>query len=153
MRCPQQVAAAIRLLEEQGFEAYAVGGCVRDSLLGLVPHDWDICTAALTEEMKTVFAGFRLIETGIAHGTLTVLLDGLPLEITTYRVDGPYSDHRRPDGVRFTSCLGDDLARRDFTVNAMAWHPERGLRDPFGGKADVENRLLRAVGEPRRRFE
>lgn len=153
MRCPQQVAAAIRLLEEQGFEAYAVGGCVRDSLLGLVPHDWDICTAALTEEMKTVFAGFRLIETGIAHGTLTVLLDGLPLEITTYRVDGPYSDHRRPDGVRFTSCLGDDLARRDFTVNAMAWHPERGLRDPFGGKADLENRLLRAVGEPRRRFE
>lgn len=96
MRCPQQVAAAIRLLEEQGFEAYAVGGCVRDSLLGLVPHDWDICTAALTEEMKTVFAGFRLIETGIAHGTLTVLLDGLPLEITTYRVDGPYSDPPPP---------------------------------------------------------
>ena len=153
MDCPQQVLAAIRLLEARGFEAYAVGGCVRDGLLGLAPHDWDICTAALTEEMKAVFSGFRLVETGIAHGTLTVNLDGLPLEITTYRMDGPYSDHRRPDGVHFTSRLRDDLARRDFTVNAMAWHPERGLQDPFGGKSDLENRLLRAVGDPRKRFE
>ena len=142
MDCPQQVLAAIRLLEARGFEAYAVGGCVRDGLLGLAPHDWDICTAALTEEMKAVFSGFRLVETGIAHGTLTVNLDGLPLEITTYRMDGPYSDHRRPDGVHFTSRLRDDLARRDFTVNAMAWHPERGLQDPFGGKSDLENRMI-----------
>ncbi len=153
MLCPMQVTTAIRLLEEQGFEAYAVGGCVRDGLLGLVPHDWDICTTALTEEMRMVFSGFRIIETGTSHGTLTVIVDDLPLEITTYRVDGLYSDHRRPDGVRFTSNLLDDLSRRDFTINAMAWHPERGLRDPFGGKGDLESRLLKTVGEPNERFE
>ena len=153
MQVPTPVASAVRMLENHGFEAYAVGGCVRDSLLGLTPHDWDICTSALPEEMQAVFDGFRVIETGKAHGTLTVLVDGMPLEITTYRVDGAYSDHRRPDGVRFVSRIEEDLARRDFTVNAMAWHPERGLRDPFGGEEDLRKRLLRAVGEPGLRFE
>lgn len=153
MLCPAQVTAAIRLLEEKGFEAYAVGGCVRDSLLGIAPHDWDVCTTASTDAMRAVFSDFRVVETGASHGTLTVILDGLPLEITTYRVDGPYHDHRRPDSVRFTSSLADDLSRRDFTINAMAWHPQRGLQDPFGGRADLESRLLKTVGEPDERFE
>lgn len=153
MQVPTPVASAVRMLENHGFEAYVVGGCVRDSLLGLTPHDWDICTSALPEEMQAVFDGFRVIETGKAHGTLTVLVDGMPLEITTYRVDGAYSDHRRPDGVRFVSRIEEDLARRDFTVNSMAWHPEHGLRDPFGGEEDLRKRLLRAVGDPGLRFE
>ena len=152
MLCPAQVTAAIRLLEEKGFEAYAVGGCVRDSLLGIAPHDWDVCTTASTDAMRAVFSDFRVVETGASHGTLTVILDGLPLEITTYRVDGPYHDHRRPDSVRFVRSVTDDLARRDFTVNAMAYSPAAGLIDPFGGAADLAAKRLRCVGEPARRF-
>ena len=140
-------------LEDRGFEAWAVGGCVRDRLLGLAPHDWDLCTDALPGEIAQVFEDFPLVRAGEKHGTIAVVTGRQPVEITTFRTEGGYRDHRRPDWVHFEKSLREDLARRDFTVNAMAWHPERGLRDPFGGKADLENRLLRAVGEPRRRFE
>lgn len=152
MRLPEYVARALCRLENAGFEAWAVGGCVRDSLRGAEPHDFDLCTAARPEEMLRVFAGERLIKTGFRHGTLTVLTEGGPLEITSFRADGSYSDGRHPDGVRFVSSIRDDLARRDFTVGAMAWHPERGLFDPFGGREDLENRVLRAVGDPDMRF-
>lgn len=150
---PQAVTTALARLEQAGFEAYAVGGCVRDSLRGVPPHDWDVATSASPDDMKRVFADCPLIETGIAHGTVTVLLDGTATEITTYRIDGPYSDGRHPDSVRFSSALSDDLSRRDFTVNAMAYHPQRGLVDPFGGRQDLENGILRAVGVAERRFE
>lgn len=152
MRLPEYAARALCRLENAGFEAWAVGGCVRDSLRGAEPHDFDLCTAARPEEMLRVFAGERLIKTGFRHGTLTVLTEGGPLEITSFRADGSYSDGRHPDGVRFVSSIRDDLARRDFTVGAMAWHPERGLFDPFGGREDLENRVLRAVGDPDMRF-
>ena len=146
-------ALALERLEAAGFEAYVVGGAVRDLLRGAQVHDWDIATSALPEETKAVFSGFPVIEAGLKHGTVTVLLDGLPLEITTYRVDGPYSDGRRPDSVSFTPNLREDLARRDFTVNAMAYHPRRGLVDPFGGAEDLRAGLIRCVGGPDRRFK
>ena len=147
--CPR---AAIARLNAAGYEAFAVGGCVRDALLGLPPQDWDIATAALPREVETVFADCRVVETGLRHGTVTVLFDGQPLEITTYRVDGTYADGRHPDGVTFTPSLSEDLKRRDFTVNAMAWHPESGLFDPFDGKKDLKNGVLRCVGEATCRF-
>ena len=140
------------LLYLAGFEACLVGGCVRDALLGRTPADWDICTAARPEETETVFAGERLIETGLRHGTVTVLLAGTPLEITTYRTDGEYTDGRHPDSVSFTPDLSQDLARRDFTVNARAWSPEAGLTDLFGGREDLAAGLIRCVGEPEARF-
>ncbi len=149
---PPQVNTALTLLNEAGFEAFVVGGAVRDLLRGSPVHDWDITTSALPEQTKAVFADYRLIETGIKHGTVTVLLDGTQLEITTYRTEGNYSDHRRPDSVAFTRSLEEDLARRDFTINAMAYHPEVGVVDPFGGKADLDGRSIRCVGEPNRRF-
>ena len=153
MRLPEHAARAIAQLEAAGFETWAVGGCVRDSLRGTEPHDWDLCTAARPAQMQTVFAGERVLETGLRHGTLTLLTDGGPLEITTFRADGGYSDGRHPDGVRFVGRIEDDLARRDFTVGAMAWHPERGLCDPFGGRDDLQNGILRAVGDPDTRFQ
>ena len=143
---------ALSLLHGAGHEAWVVGGCVRDALLGQIPKDYDITTSALPEETKAVFAGFRLIETGLKHGTVTVLMDGEPLEITTYRVDGGYTDARHPDGVTFTRSLREDAARRDFTVNAMAYDREHGVRDFFGGKADLQAGILRCVGDPDRRF-
>ena len=152
MHLPGYAARAVERLEQAGFETWAVGGCVRDSLRGIRPHDWDLCTAAAPEEMLRVFEGEQVIETGLKHGTLTVMLDGSPLEITTYRTDGGYSDGRHPDGVRFVRSIREDLARRDFTVGAMAWHPERGLFDPFEGQNDLKNRILRAVGDPDTRF-
>ena len=127
----------LRRLMENGFDAYVVGGCVRDSLLGLFPHDWDICTSARPEQMQAVFADCRVIETGLKHGTLTVLHDRIPYEVTTFRVDGGYTDHRHPDSVSFVSNVVDDLARRDFTVNAMAWNPQTGLVDAFHGQEDL----------------
>ena len=130
MQLPEHAAHAIRQLERAGFEAWAVGGCVRDSLRGAEPHDWDLCTSASPAQMQAVFADARVLTTGLRHGTLTVLTDGGPLEITTYRTEGGYSDGRHPDGVRFVTDIREDLARRDFTVGAMAWHPERGLCDP-----------------------
>ena len=150
---PPQVNTALTLLNTAGFEAFVVGGAVRDLLRGSTVHDWDITTSALPEQTKEVFSDHRLIETGIKHGTVTVLMDGLPLEITTYRTEGTYSDHRRPDSVEFTPSLSEDLARRDFTVNAMAYHPEAGVVDLFGGQSDLKNRVIRCVGEPDRRFQ
>lgn len=153
IRLPSYVQTALARLERAGFEAYAVGGCIRDSLRGVVPHDWDITTSARPEEMQRVFAGLPVIETGLRHGTLTVLSEGQPLEITTYRIDGTYHDGRHPDAVHFSDRLTEDLARRDFTVNAMAYAPGRGLCDPYGGQRDLAARVLRCVGEPARRFE
>ena len=150
---PPQVNTALALLNQAGFEAFVVGGAVRDLLRGSPVHDWDITTSALPEQTKAVFSDYRLIETGLKHGTVTVLLDGTPLEITTYRTEGTYSDHRRPDSVEFTRSLEEDLARRDFTVNAMAYHPKAGVVDPFGGKADLTARTIRCVGEPDKRFQ
>ncbi len=152
IRIPEQARAAIERLEANGFETWATGGCVRDCLLGRPPHDWDLCTVATPAQMKEVFSGERLLETGMAHGTLTLLSDNLPLEITTFRVDGVYSDGRRPDSVKYVTRIRDDLGRRDFTIGAMAWHPERGLCDPFGGQQDLRNGILRAVGDPDTRF-
>lgn len=149
---PQTVALLIRQLESRGHEAFLVGGCVRDALLGRTPSDWDICTSAFPREIRRCFQEFRVVETGLKHGTLTVLADGEPYEITTYRIDGDYSDGRRPDQVRFTDNLQEDLSRRDFTINAMAWHPEKGLIDPFGGIRDLKGGRVRCVGDPRKRF-
>lgn len=153
MILPGQVSEIIGKLHEHGFAAYAVGGCVRDTILGKNPNDWDICTSALPEEMKQVFAGYRTADTGLKHGTLTVILDRTPYEITTFRVDGEYTDHRHPDSVRFVDRVDEDLARRDFTVNAMAYSDETGIVDLYGGRDDLENQLIRCVGEPEKRFE
>ncbi len=152
IKLPAQVNKAIGLLEGAGFEAFVVGGCVRDSLLGLSPSDWDITTSATPEETEKVFEGYRIIETGLQHGTVTVLINKMPLEITTYRVDGKYSDNRHPDSVSFTRNLKDDLSRRDFTVNALAYKNEKGLIDCFGGQDDLNNRIIRCVGNPDERF-
>lgn len=152
MDMPKNVDTAINLLQSAGFEAYAVGGCVRDSLLGKTPNDWDITTSAKPENMKSVFADFHCIDTGIKHGTVTVVIDGEPLEITTFRLDGEYEDNRHPKSVTFTSDLGADLGRRDFTVNAMAYSKMTGTVDLFGGQNDLKNKIIRCVGDPDRRF-
>lgn len=152
MDMPKNVDTAINLLQSAGFEAYAVGGCVRDSLLGKTPNDWDITTSAKPEDMKSVFVNFRCIDTGIKHGTVTVVIDGEPLEITTFRLDGEYEDNRHPKSVTFTSNLGADLGRRDFTVNAMAYSKKTGTVDLFGGQNDLKNGIIRCVGDPDRRF-
>lgn len=152
MDMPKNVDTAINLLQSAGFEAYAVGGCVRDSLLGKTPNDWDITTSAKPEDMKSVFADFHCIDTGIKHGTVTVVIDGEPLEITTFRLDGEYEDNRHPKSVTFTADLGADLGRRDFTVNAMAYSKMTGTVDLFGGQKDLKNKIIRCVGDPDRRF-
>lgn len=152
IRLPEKAALLISQLESHGHEAFIVGGCVRDGLLGRAPNDWDICTSASPEEMKRCFSNLRIIETGVKHGTLTVLAEGEPFEITTYRIDGEYSDSRHPDQVLFTSDLREDLSRRDFTINAMAWHPQTGLVDPFGGARDLKRGSIRCVGKPEKRF-
>ena len=149
---PSPVLTALDRLERAGHAAYLAGGCVRDLLRGVPPHDYDLTTDALPEETAQVFSDLPVIPTGIKHGTVTVLVGGHPLEITTFRTDGTYSDGRRPDSVRFTRTIGEDLLRRDFTVNAMAWSPVRGLADPCGGREDLQNRLLRCVGDPEVRF-
>ncbi len=149
---PNYVIQAVFLLNDAGHEAYVVGGAVRDMLLGDAPKDHDVTTSATPEEIHTVFKDFRTIDTGIAHGTVTVLIDKHPIEITTYRVDGGYTDARHPDSVRFTRSLKEDAARRDFTVNAMAYHPNGDIMDFFSGREDLSNHLMRAVGDPVRRF-
>lgn len=147
-----QAKTALDLLSGAGYEVRLVGGCVRDLARGAEPTDWDIASNAEPEETERVFKDFRVIETGIKHGTVTVLIDSVPLEITTYRVDGKYADSRRPSEVRFTKSLEDDLKRRDFTVNALAYSPETGITDIFGGLDDLKNGVIRCVGEPHRRF-
>ena len=143
---------AIESLEKAGFEAYAVGGCVRDSILGKIPTDYDITTSALPDETKAVFKNEHVIETGIKHGTVTVLIEHQPLEITTFRIDKNYSDNRHPEKVEFTRSLKDDLARRDFTINALAYSDKTGIIDEFGGISDLEHGTIRAVGEADLRF-
>lgn len=152
IKLPPQVLRILEKLSSCGYEAFAVGGCVRDSLLGAEPSDWDICTNALPHETKSCFHEIPVIETGIQHGTVTLLIDHLPFEVTTYRIDGNYSDGRRPDHVCFTAQLQDDLSRRDFTINAMAYHPRLGIIDPFHGKKDLKRGILRCVGTPDNRF-
>ena len=149
---PKGAWELMKTLESRGWEAYVVGGCVRDALLGKTPHDWDICTSAPPQETLAAFRELTVIPTGLQHGTVTVLYEGEPFEITTYRVDGDYSDGRHPDRVAFTGSLEEDLSRRDFTVNAMAYHPRRGIRDPFGGQADLRAKIIRCVGNPDCRF-
>lgn len=143
---------ALELLEKSGFKAFAVGGCVRDVIMGREPNDWDMTTSALPEETMEVFKDFRTIPTGLKHGTVTVLIEGQPLEITTMRIDGEYRDSRRPDSVSFTGEITMDLSRRDFTVNAMAYNHTDGLVDPFGGQKDIESGTIRCVGDPDKRF-
>ena len=149
---PAAVTALLGRLRDGGFSAYAVGGCIRDSLLGRPVHDWDITTAARPEDTKAVFSDLRTLDTGLRHGTVTVLCENEPYEITTYRIDGAYADGRHPDAVAFTDLLAEDLKRRDFTVNAMAYAPSDGLVDLFGGSEDLQRRLMRAVGDPAERF-
>ncbi len=152
MPLPREVKALIQRLEQHGYTAYVVGGAVRDFVMGKTPHDHDICTSALPEEMKAVFADKTVIETGLRHGTLTVVGREGQYEITTYRIDGEYEDSRHPRMVRFVDRIEDDLARRDFTVNAMAYNERTGLVDPFGGCEDVKNRIIRCVGDPEKRL-
>lgn len=152
MKLPGFVLACLDALEGAGYPAYVVGGCVRDACLGLQPHDYDICTAALPEQTETVFAGYPLVLTGKKHGTVGVVTEMGVVEITTFRTEGAYRDNRHPDWVKFVSSVEGDLARRDYTVNAMAYSPIRGFADPFGGRADLKNRVLRAVGDPETRF-
>ena len=150
---PADVAALLAMLRDAGFPAYTVGGCVRDALLGITPHDWDICTSALPEQMQQVFKDLHTVETGLKHGTLTVVVNHIPYEITTFRVDGEYTDHRHPDSVSFVDNIAEDLSRRDFTVNAMAWSPSSGLVDLFGGREDLAAGIIRCVGDPALRFD
>lgn len=149
---PAPVLQALDILEGAGRAAYVVGGCVRDYMLGMEPHDFDICTAASPGEMQQIFRHQRTVETGLKHGTLTVLMDGMPLEITTFRRDGEYLDGRHPAFVSFAGAVEEDLSRRDFTVNAMAYSPVRGLSDPFHGREDCRLGIIRCVGEAERRF-
>lgn len=149
---PANVKTALDTLTARGYEAYVVGGCVRDLLMGIPPHDYDICTAALPDETKACFEGYRVIETGIQHGTVTVLIDHEPFEITTYRTEGDYLDGRHPSSVAFTRDLENDLQRRDFTVNAMAYHPQKGLVDLYGGQQDLTRKCLRCVGDAHTRL-
>lgn len=148
---PEAAEQIIQTLHQAGFEAYIVGGCVRDAVLGRTPDDWDITTLARPEEVKALFR--RTVDTGIQHGTVTVMMGDTGYEVTTYRVDGKYSDHRRPETVTFTASLKEDMARRDFTINAMAYNRDEGVIDHFGGLADLEAGRIRCVGEPKERFD
>ena len=152
---PDYGLRVLHALEDAGFEAWVVGGWVRDALLGAPMHDIDVTTSAPWQETERVLraAGIEVHETGTAHGTVTAVIDGQPVEVTTYRVEGTYSDRRHPDEVRYVRDVREDLARRDFTVNAMAYHPDRGLLDLFGGREDLARSVVRAVGDPYRRFE
>ena len=149
---PKYISAVLSVLRKNGYEAYIVGGSVRDSLLGLSPNDFDVTTSALPEKTIELFSDFKLVTTGLKHGTVTIISDGRPVEVTTFRIDGDYKDSRHPEAVLFTDSIVADLSRRDFTVNAMAYDDERGVIDPFDGRGDLERRLIRTVGEPERRF-
>jgi tRNA nucleotidyltransferase (CCA-adding enzyme) len=153
MKLPSDVTFIIERMNAHGYCAHVVGGSVRDSLIGRELGDFDITTNALPEQTKAVFSDHKTVDTGIKHGTVTLVLGGVPYEITTYRIDGDYKDNRHPDEVTFTASLTEDLARRDFTVNAMAYSAKDGLTDPFLGRRDAKNRIIRAVGDPYRRFD
>ena len=144
---------ALELLTASGHEAYLVGGSVRDILMGMKAHDYDITTSATPEEMKVAFDGYRTIETGIKHGTITFLYEGEPIEVTTYRIEGEYKDNRHPENVEFTKKLDHDLSRRDFTINALVYNEKDGIKDLFNGQEDIKNKTIRAIGDPRKRFE
>ena len=152
MVLPESVSQCIAAMEASGYPCYAVGGCVRDACLGLTPHDFDLCTAALPGTVRQVFSDRQLVLAGEKHGTVGIVTEDGVIEITTFRTEGGYQDSRHPDWVRFVDRIEEDLARRDFTVNAMAYSPTRGFADPFGGRADLENHILRAVGDPCARF-
>ena len=147
---PGGVAKIIETLGVHGYEAYAAGGCIRDAVMGREPKDWDIATDAHPAEVRRLFE--KTVDTGIKHGTVTVVLDNKNYEVTTFRIDGRYTDGRHPDRVEFTSGIGEDLRRRDFTINAMAWNPQKGIIDPFGGMRDISRRIIRTVGSPSDRF-
>lgn len=149
---PKDVENVLNILTENGHKAYVVGGCVRDSLMGREPDDWDVTTDASPKRIKELFSSFRTVDTGIEHGTVLIVSGKTPVEATTFRIDGEYSDNRHPDSVTFTKHVEDDLARRDFTINAMAYNHKDGIIDPFGGKDDLENKIIRCVGDPDRRF-
>lgn len=153
LNIPNKVDKILRILGREGFDAYVVGGCVRDVLMGRKPNDWDIAASSTPEETKSCFTGYKVIETGIKHGTVTVIMDSEPFEITTFRSDGAYSDGRHPDSVSFSKDIKVDLARRDFTMNALAYSPNKGLIDEYGGLDDIKNRIIRAVGVPEERFK
>ena len=153
IKIPSAAAKVLSMLENAGYEAWCVGGCVRDALRGTEPHDWDICTSAMPEETLKVFAHFRTIPTGLKHGTVTVIVYGELIEITTYRCDGDYSDHRRPDSVTFVRDIKSDLERRDFTMNAICLGLNGKIYDPFGGADDIKKGIIRCVGEPEKRFD
>ena len=152
MKLPGYVLQCIDALEAAGYPTYTVGGCVRDACLGLTPHDYDLCTAALPEQTEWIFRTYRLVTAGKKHGTIGVITEGGVVEITTFRTEGGYADNRHPDWVKFVPTIEEDLARRDFTVNAMAFSPSRGFADPFGGREDLKNHILRSVGDPAARF-
>ena len=153
MRLPNYILNILAKLEAAGFQAFVVGGCVRDYMLGLQPEDWDICTAAQPQDMLEIFRDYTVIPTGIQHGTVTVITADGHAEVTTFRSDGVYTDSRHPQSVIFVSDITQDLARRDFTVNAMAYAPKHGVMDPFGGKKDLQQKLLRCVGKPDKRLQ
>ena len=152
IRMDEGAAELLDTLHRAGYAAYVVGGCVRDSLLGLTPHDWDLCTSALPQQVMKLFGAQRCIPTGLQHGTVTVKQSGALYEITTFRTEGTYTDGRHPDEVHFVPDVREDLARRDLTINAMAYNEKEGLVDPFGGQADLQSGIVRAVGVPRQRF-
>ncbi len=152
MIIPKAVHKIISQINDCGFEAYMVGGCVRDILMNKIPCDWDIATSATPDEIQKIFSQYTVIPTGIKHGTVTVILDKIPFEITTFRIDGNYSDSRHPEKVTFSKDITKDLKRRDFTINAIAYHPETGIIDPYGGQADLKSKIIRAVGDPAQRF-
>ena len=152
IRMDEGAAELLDTLHRAGYAAYVVGGCVRDSLLGLTPHDWDLCTSALPQQGMELFGAEKCIPTGLQHGTVTVKQGGGLYEITTFRTEGAYTDGRHPDEVHFVPDVREDLARRDFTINAMAYNEKEGLVDPFGGQADLQSGILRAVGVPHQRF-
>lgn len=152
LRLPDNVKYILDKLNECGYEAYIVGGCVRDSIIGTVPHDWDICTSALPEQVAEVFSDNRIIPTGLQHGTVTIIIDNEQYEVTTYRINGKYEDNRHPSEVSFTKKLKEDLKRRDFTINAMAYNPSTGVIDFFGGRKDIRDGAIKCVGDPNDRF-
>ncbi len=152
MIIPQAVHSIISQINEYGFDAYLVGGCIRDILMGKSPSDWDVATSATPDKIQQIFCQYTVIPTGIKHGTVTVIFDKIPFEITTFRIDGSYTDSRHPEDVTFSTDITEDLNRRDFTINAIAYHPEKGIVDPCKGQTDIQNKIIRTVGNPEQRF-